>query len=476
MNSSGNNMQQAGAVDPNRFPITALFQFQNPTFQSVNFYILLRLIGLYLVFITSLWWNYQNVSSLNHRIKRYWIWFIIYTSLSIISGALLLGWTNNKASLATVLGVCSLNVILVVLNYAYWVISYTLNKKIQPISKKNVLIILVSYSAKLFGWILLFIFLDQLIKGSKDSTVIFNDNKVVNFINSLTTGLSPGRVVLLFVLITLSITLFVLSNLYALLNLKLFFVKLINDDLKNKAYGTMGFCFIILTTLVFGIIKVLADGKYPDDNIIATNEINLGVNWFWIAGTLLFLSYWLVYFFVIRRNKAPVINNIYHSGSLLLIWSIFIASDFNRPNFDTAHAYISLLIITLITLLIIITYIISANKQSAGIIISLSLVSIFIVASVFLITFNNTLINNQNFTLKSLNSNLAINQILYALLAIILSLNFIYVVLGIYFIYFFINKNSIFRFRKIKINNNEESSDNLNNQDKVQANQELNNQ
>ncbi|QMT98485.1 hypothetical protein H3143_03225 [Mycoplasma tullyi] len=466
------NAMQAG-IDPNRFPITALFQFQNPTFQSINFYVLLRLIGLYLVFITSLWWNYQNVSSINHRIKRYWIWFIIYTALSVISGALLLGWTNNQSSLATVLGVCSLNVLLVILNYAYWLIGYFLNKKIQPISNKNLYIILITYSAKVISWIILFIFLDQLIKGGQNPRVIFNDNKVLNFINSLTTGLSPARVVLLFVLITLSITLFILSNLYTLLNLKLFFVKLINDDLKSKAYGTIAFSFIILITLVFGIIKVLADGKYPDNNVIVTNNVDLGTNWFWIVGTLLFLTYWLVYFFVIRRNKTPVINNIYHSGSLLLIWATFIASDFNRTNFDTANGYISLLIITLITLLVILTYIVSANKQSAGIIVSLSLVSVFIVASVFLITFNNTLVNNQNFSLKSLNSDLSINQILYALLAIILSLNFIYVVLSIYFIYFFINKNTIFNFNKVKISQTQEE---YNQKDTNQSNQELNNQ
>lgn len=470
--AAGNMMQQA-AIDPNRFPITALFQFQNPTFQSINFYILLRLIGLYLVFITSLWWNYQNISSINHRIKRYWIWFIIYISLSIISGALLLGWTNNQSSLVIVLGICSLNVILVVLNYTYWLISYFLNKKIQPISNKNLFIILISYSAKVISWIILFIFLDQLIKGGQDDLIIFNNNKVIDFINSLTTGLSPARVVLLFVLITLSISLFILSNLYTLLNLKLFFVKLINDDLKNKTYGTIGFSFIILTTLVFGIIRVLAEGKYPDNSLINTNNVDLVTNWFWIVGTLLFLTYWLVYFFVIRRNKTPVINNIYHSGSLLLIWSTFIASDFNRTNFDTANGYISLLIITLITLFVILTYIVSANKQSAGIIISLSLVSVFIVASVFLITFNNTLINNQNFSLKSLNSDLSINQILYALLAIILSLNFIYVVLSIYFIYFFINKNKIFNFKKIKIVQHQEET---NQKDSGQTNQELNNQ
>ncbi|SYV95480.1 Uncharacterised protein [Mycoplasmoides gallisepticum] len=121
----------------------------------------------------------------------------------------------------------------------------------------------------------------------------------------------------------------------------------------------------------------------------------------------------------------------------------------------------------------ILTYIVSANKQSAGIIISLSLVSVFIVASVFLITFNNTLINNQNFSLKSLNSDLSINQILYALLAIILSLNFIYVVLSIYFIYFFINKNKIFNFKKIKIVQHQEET---NQKDSGQTNQELNNQ
>ncbi|WP_318551320.1 MSC_0624 family F1-like ATPase-associated membrane protein [Mycoplasmoides gallisepticum] len=470
--AAGNMMQQA-AIDPNRFPITALFQFQNPTFQSINFYILLRLIGLYLVFITSLWWNYQNISSINHRIKRYWIWFIIYISLSIISGALLLGWTNNQSSLVTVLGICSLNVILVVLNYTYWLISYFLNEKIQPISNKNLFIILISYSAKVISWIILFIFLDQLIKGGQDDLIIFNNNKVIDFINSLTTGLSPARVVLLFVLITLSISLFILSNLYTLLNLKLFFVKLINDDLKNKAYGTIGFSFIILTTLVFGIIRVLTEGKYPDNSLINTNNVDLVTNWFWIVGTFLFLTYWLVYFFVIRRNKTPVINNIYHSGSLLLIWSTFIASDFNRTNFDTANGYISLLIITLITLFVILTYIVSANKQSAGIIISLSLVSVFIVASVFLITFNNTLINNQNFSLKSLNSDLSINQILYALLAIILSLNFIYVVLSIYFIYFFINKNKIFNFKKIK---NVQHQEETNQKDSGQTNQELNNQ
>ncbi|WGG25405.1 hypothetical protein P0D29_03610 [Mycoplasmoides gallisepticum] len=101
------------------------------------------------------------------------------------------------------------------------------------------------------------------------------------------------------------------------------------------------------------------------------------------------------------------------------------------------------------------------------------MVSVFIVASVFLITFNNTLINNQNFSLKSLNSDLSINQILYALLAIILSLNFIYVVLSIYFIYFFINKNKIFNFKKIKIVQQQEET---NQKDSGQTNQELNNQ
>ncbi|MDC4183978.1 MSC_0624 family F1-like ATPase-associated membrane protein [Mycoplasma bradburyae] len=445
-------------LDPNRYPITALFQFQNPTYQSINFFILLRLIGLYLVFITSLWWNYQNVSSINHRIKLYSIWFSIYLSFSIISGALLLGWINNKASLSSVLGVCSLNILLVILNYVYWIVGYILNKKIQPISTKNLYFILISYSAKLLSWIILFIFLDQLIKGSKDANIIFNDNKVINFINSLTSGLFPERVLLLFVLITLSIALFITSNLYTLLNLRLIFVKLINDDLKNKAYGTMGFCFVILTTLVFGIIKILALGKYPNTDVIDTPKIDLSTDWFWVVGVLLFLVYWGVYFFVIRRNKTPVVNNIYHSGSLLLFWAVFLSSDFDRTNFNTANAYTGLLIITLITLLVILTYLISSNKQSAGIIIGLSLVSIFIVASVFLITFNNTLTNNQNFTLNSLNSDLTINQILYALLIVVLSINFIYVIASIYFIYFFVNKSNIFNNKpKIKSENTKES-------------------
>ncbi|QZX49125.1 MSC_0624 family F1-like ATPase-associated membrane protein [Mycoplasma sp. E35C] len=457
--------------DSHRYLITNLFQFFNSTVTGINFYILLRLIGLYLVFISSLWWNYQNVSNINHRIKRYWIWFSLYMSLTLISGILLLGWVDKTPSISTVLGLVSLNVLLVILNYAYWLVGYFLNKKIQPVSKKDLTYILISYSFKLLAWIILFIFLDQLIKSGDQpdktklqETYIFNNNSVVNYIHSLTSGLSIDNAVLLFVYVTLTITLFILSNLYTILNLRLVFVKLINDDLKNKAYGAMSFCFIILITLIIGIIKLLAANEYPSNGLVNV-ETGVAENWFWIVGVLLFVAYGLIYFFLVRRHKTPVINNIYHSGSLLLMWALFLVSEFKKFNFNTSDNYISLLIISLITLFVSLIYIISANKQSAGLMIGFSITSIVIVASVFLIIFNNILLVNNNNELYSINSDLSINQILYALLIVVLSVNFIYVIISIYFIYLVINKNVFFKKKKNNINQNQTSDNNdLNNQ------------
>lgn len=401
---------------------------------------LIKLFVLFFIIVYSLGKNYLNLNFQKELIQRYWIWFVLYLSLSIVAFGLLVGYDitakGNGVIALESFYLCLTLIPLLIINISYAVYMYFSKKKTSPLiygKKINFIIPVVSQTLLIIiGLILFYVWIT---KGGK--TGLTYDNSFYNFWNEV----FQVRAIKNLSIISSSFLLLALLILGTYYQTIIFWI--------TKQYNIEYFknLILFLTIILFSVIIWFFSifGIKIEKNILV--EIPFNITGFiipFIFSLIIVALYNLSLFWKKIKSKSNFINTIYFATSNFLIWLILILTIFQSKDEEVNRVMIFLT--SLLSFGIVLEFLIkvkSLKRYDWTFIVLSLLVNVF---AIFLFGINQIMISHSNYAFFVISASFGIVEI-FIIINILLFFTFILVVVGILI-------NTIFNingWKKIKI-------------------------
>ncbi|UUD35108.1 hypothetical protein NPA07_04870 [Mycoplasmopsis caviae] len=393
----------------------ALILFKNAILLSALFYSLLK--------------NFMNLYFQKELVKKYWIWFALYSSISI--SAFICMFAINSQKPTVIFSLAYIFIPLFLINIAYEVNLFIYKSKSDPInfSKKTPMIISLVSQGLIVFFILLTLNLWN--SSSKVQNFLFHNNSFNSFFKHLFSLKSATNLtIIIFLFLGISLLLF------GCFVQKILF--LINKQYTKEYFRyQIQFLLAILLSLVFWFISTFAI-KPKDANILVKGE-NKNNYWFLfeILFAILILSiYCAITFRRQFKTKGTLLNTIYLSSLLFVLWlSLAII------NFYTNNSIVNLVNVFVVSLCSIIMISIYYLRKSENNIWTSMFIATFIMANITtLVIFgiNQILLGYSNYAFNVVDSKLYITQIL-----IIIQLSIIFTLMLVNFCDLYISLHKI---------------------------------
>lgn len=406
-----------------------------------NILILVRFVLLVFVFFYTITKNYMNLYFQKEKIKKYWPWFSLYLTLSIISIVLLFTYfepnpTKNVYLFLILMPLFGLNLI-------YSSYTFNLKRKTDPNSKNNLASLIITNSSQflLLVIVLILAFSWTLAADSKAASteMLLKNNAFFNFWKDLLVVKKTKSWFIIF-----AFSLVVLSLLFGINADKIWF--LVFKTKKDEYFGSsIVISLAILSTFILWLIRICFV-KFDELSVLGSKFQN---NIFLIE--ILFVAiivtcYMLFQFLNKLKTNSYIINTIAVSFFETLLWiSLFITTLLSKHN--TLVNLINLLFVTIGSIVIMIAYLQKTTEFNFGItlLIKLSLSIISLTSLIFGI--NQILLSQNNLTFLTIDSNLEITQIFLLITTIVWT---IFLLSTIIWLVIVANKISFFKAKKLE--------------------------
>ncbi|QJG66263.1 hypothetical protein HGG64_00850 [Mycoplasma phocoeninasale] len=380
------------------------FNFDSFGIQQLNILILFRMFLLGFVFIFSFYKNFINISLNQHYIKKYYLWFAAYLSLSIASFLLFFLYFENLP--VKLVHLSLILVALYLINLGYSIQSMHIKMKSEPLVYKNRNILIITSISQLISLGLVLGFVYGWNHSSRVPNFLFQANSFYTKMVNLFTVRSISNL-LAIIAISLLFALLVVGNSFERINLltqkgnaKLY--------LKNLIILNLGLAFVAFLWLIRMFPLVL-----DDTNVL---KIPLQRNYLYLLQIIIPVTVLGIYAFLVYSKNKKIQGTLKHNLFLAIAQSIiwFSLLIINVNSQDEKINIINLFFSAIAAIAIISLYFIrikSANNFS-NIFIVVLLMSIITTLLIFAV--NHLLIekSNANYLFYVINSNISIHAIM----------------------------------------------------------------
>lgn len=395
--------------------ISSFLSFEDPTTEQANTVILFKTTLLLFTLYYCLIKNYLNLHIQKDLIKKYYIWFSLYSSMLLISFVLL--FTYNSAYPFANFCLLFLLVPLYLINIAQRLYLHFYKAKTDPINYGNKIYLILPLVSQgfLVASILAIFFAWN--ASAQMKNILFYQNKFNDFIKSTLTTKSALNLFIVIVFFIYMALLLLLTNLEKI-------VFLINKRF-TREYFT--FHLQIVLTIFFAAILCLIPAfiwKIPATNYLGTlnkNEYFFLFEIFFAA--LILCSYCLLVFKAKQKINGSLLSTLYFSLHQLVLWlSLLIVSLYKQNSHITLA---NIFTISIISFAMIAIYIIKTKNID---VLTMLLLILNITFNIFTLTIsmlNQLLLQNKNFAFYVIAANVSLIQIFLILQATFTAILFI---------------------------------------------------
>ncbi|BAP39782.1 MSC_0624 family F1-like ATPase-associated membrane protein [Metamycoplasma canadense] len=414
--------------------------FSNLAFERINYLALFRTFLLLIIFIYTISKNFSNIFTHKESTKKYIPWFITYLLFSLTS--LILLFTFFKHQTLDYYYLSFISIFLLFIDIAYAVYTYKLKRKTNPLVYKNSKATIVSIISRIILVATFITILSIWIFSVQDKNKYdFLNNNYVHqfFINIFTQKDSKYLIYIILFFVFITIVIFGINIEKILLLASKQYPK---NEIREKIILHIAFSFTsiiwFIRALFYKNSSDVIEAEKPSQNYLYLITIAFI--------TLLFVSYLLISFIKKLKIKGLLLNNIFTSFTLLLIWiSTTIVS---LKNNETLITNLTILFASLYSIIIIMIYKLKTSNEPIYVSIFLKLLITLTTTTIVINGLNSLLLSYNNQAFYNIRSSLSLNQIfiistlaIYAIFAFTILINFIVTISSITRKHSFLNTN-----------------------------------
>ncbi|WP_444705083.1 MSC_0624 family F1-like ATPase-associated membrane protein [Mycoplasma sp. 332] len=378
--------------------------FSSLSLERINYLAIFRISLLISIFLYTISKNFSNIFTHKESAKKYIPWFVIYSTLSIISVILLFTMFNEKTLSYYYLSF--LSVILLIVDVAYAIYTYKLKKKTNPLfykNKKTLIISIISRSILVIGFMATISAWIFTIEKDEQKFDFLDNNPVHQFFISLfsqKSGINLFYLILIFV--TLGVLIFGI-NIERILWTASKQQK--NNESRERLLLYIGFAF----TTVIWFIRALF--YKTSSNVIDAEKPSR--NYIYLIGlifiVLFFISYVLVSFLKPLKIKGVLLNTIFTGFIFTLIW--IITAIVSLKNQEIIVTNITLLFSSIFSIIILMLYKYRTSNEPIYVSIILKSLVLLVIFTLIINGLNALLLSNNNQSFYNIPSKLSLDQI-----------------------------------------------------------------